>query len=134
MTSEILTFLFAAPFVGSLPGVVVDRLHHGEAFLVGRSRCDRCTQILRPDGLLPLITFAGRLGRRGCGESRLRLFHPLIELSALAVALSAALVTSGWLLLAAVGRTIDRHSPIAFGPCLALAFWLVWLAGPIAPS
>ncbi|MDH3659739.1 MAG: A24 family peptidase [Alphaproteobacteria bacterium] len=248
MTPESLIPLLIAPFVGSFLGVVIDRLPNGEPVLLGRSRCDCCARALRPAELLPLISYACRLGRCGCGETRLRPFHPLIELSALAVALSAVIATAGWLLVvslylgwsllalavidqrhfilpdsltlplipmglavawtidpgrivphllgviagflafaaigwlyrnlrgqdglglgdakllaaagawlgwqalpgvvglasaaglaiallhAAGGRPMDGRSAIAFGPYLALALWLVWLAGPVLPS
>jgi leader peptidase (prepilin peptidase)/N-methyltransferase len=29
------------------------------------------------------------------------------------------------------GRRIDRATELPFGPCLAMAFWLVWLYGPL---
>ncbi len=42
----------------------------------------------------------------------------------------AALIVAGGLVVA--GLRLDRHSPIPFGPFLALATWLVWLFGPLA--
>jgi len=48
----------------------------------------------------------------------------------LAGAALAALVAAGAMMLA--GRRLDRYSALPFGPFLAAAIWLVWLAGPIA--
>lgn len=37
------------------------------------------------------------------------------------------------LVLYFTGRAIDRAAELPFGPALAVAFWLVWLYGPLAP-
>jgi prepilin signal peptidase PulO-like enzyme (type II secretory pathway) len=31
------------------------------------------------------------------------------------------------------GRPLALDAPLAFGPYLALGFWLVWLYGPLVP-
>jgi leader peptidase (prepilin peptidase)/N-methyltransferase len=108
MALEILAVLLAAPFVGSFLGVVIDRLPAGRPFLLGRSTCDVCALTLRPRDLVPIVSWVARRGRCACGESALRAFYPAIELAALAVALSAAWLLSGWLLVAscALGWTL----------------------------
>jgi leader peptidase (prepilin peptidase) / N-methyltransferase len=92
-----------APFVGSFLGVVIERLPAGRPMVFGRSACDHCGETLRARDLVPLVSYLARLGSCRCGQARLSRFHPGIELAALAVALSAATVLSGWLLWASVG-------------------------------
>jgi leader peptidase (prepilin peptidase)/N-methyltransferase len=116
MAFEILAVLLAAPFVGSFLGVVIDRLPAGRPFLLGRSTCDVCARKLRPPDLVPIASWLWRRGRCACGESELRAFYPAIELAALAVALSAAWLLSGWLLVAscALGWTLLCLAAIDF--------------------
>lgn len=93
----------AAPFVGSFLGVVATRLTEGRTVLFGRSACDACGATLGPLDLVPLISFAALRGRcRHCG-AKIGLLHPVMEIAALALAVQAALVTSGWVLLASCG-------------------------------
>jgi leader peptidase (prepilin peptidase)/N-methyltransferase len=100
--------LLIAPFVGSFLGVVVERLPAGRPIALARSTCDRCGETLAARDLVPLLSWLARRGRCGCGKIWLGAFYPGIELAALAVALSAALVLSGWLLWAslALGWTL----------------------------
>ena len=87
-----------APFIGSFLGVVVTRLHEPEGIVFGRSRCPECGTQLRPLDLVPLLSWLVLRGRcRYCGKP-ISLFHPSIELAALAIALWAAAVVSGPLL------------------------------------
>jgi leader peptidase (prepilin peptidase)/N-methyltransferase len=95
--------LILAPFVGSFLGVVVERLPAGRTVVLGRSTCDHCGETLTARDLIPLVSYLARRGRCRCGRAALSRFHPGIELAALAVALSAALVLSGWLLWASLG-------------------------------
>ncbi len=57
---------------------------------------------------MPLLSWLWQRGRCGCGRVALSPFYPAIELAALAVALSAAWLLSGWLLGAslALGWTL----------------------------
>ena len=90
--------LVMAPFVGSFLGLVIDRLPEGRTVLLGRSTCDHCAKPLPPSSLAPLISYVLQRGRcRNC-DVPLRLFYPLIELVALAVAISAVMVLDGWVL------------------------------------
>jgi leader peptidase (prepilin peptidase)/N-methyltransferase len=95
--------IILAPFVGSFLGVVIERLPAGRSIVFGRSTCDHCGETLTARDLIPLVSYAARGGRCRCGRVTLSWFHPGIELAALAVALSAALVLSGWLLWASLG-------------------------------
>jgi leader peptidase (prepilin peptidase)/N-methyltransferase len=103
MRFETLLAILLAPCVGSFLGVVVDRLPAGRPLLLGRSACDHCGRTLGPLELIPIVSYLARHGRCGCGEVRLSWFYPGIEIAALAVALSAASVLSGWLLWASLG-------------------------------
>jgi leader peptidase (prepilin peptidase)/N-methyltransferase len=92
-----------APVVGSFLGVVIHRLPVGRSIVFGRSVCDHCGETLTSRDLVPLVSYLARRGWCSCGRARLSWFHPGIELAALAVALSAATVLSGWLLWVSVG-------------------------------
>lgn len=129
MTLEAWLALLIAPFVGSFLGVLVERLPAGRPVLLARSVCDRCGRTLGARDLVPVLSYVARQGRCGCGEARLGAFYPAIELAALAVALSAVAVLSGWLLWAslALGWTllalaaIDlRHLLLPDALCLPL--------------
>ncbi len=94
--------LLAAPFVGSFLGLLIERLPAGQGVLFGRSACSHCGHPLGFRDLLPLLSWAVSRGRcRHCGAG-LGMFHPAIELAALAVAAWAAMVLGGedWILWA----------------------------------
>jgi leader peptidase (prepilin peptidase)/N-methyltransferase len=57
-----------------------------------------------------------------CGLAAL----PLVVLGGAVLGLLAALG------LALAGRSMTSTTPIPFGPCIALAFWLVWMHGALA--
>ena len=102
MTLSAAFALLIAPFVGSFLGLVIDRLPEGRPILNGRSACDDCGRRLSPSALVPLISY---LMQRGCCQhcgAKLRLFYPLIEFAALAVAISAVVFLSGWFLWASL--------------------------------
>lgn len=88
----------AAPFVGSLLGVLVERLPAGEPVAFSRSRCRACGATLGPRDLVPFLSFALTRGRcRHCGAA-IGWFAPAIEAAAVAVALwAAAVVPADWL-------------------------------------
>ncbi len=88
----------AAPFVGSFLAVVVIR--RDRSLVLGRSACDACGTPLAPRDLVPVLSFAWLRGRcRACG-ARIDPIHPILEAGALALALWAATVTAGWILIA----------------------------------
>jgi leader peptidase (prepilin peptidase)/N-methyltransferase len=87
--------LIVAPFIGSFLGVLVRRLPRGEPVFLARSRCESCAAALTPADLVPVLSyFCFRGSCRHCG-ARIPLFHVLIELAAVGVALSAMLAFSG---------------------------------------
>jgi len=89
-----------APFIGSFLAVVSLRLPAQRAILWTRSACDACGHPLGPIDLVPLASFAALRGTcRYCGAA-VDPAHPAMEFAALAIAVWAALVTSGWILLA----------------------------------
>jgi leader peptidase (prepilin peptidase) / N-methyltransferase len=108
MGLEALALLLLAPLVGSFIGVLVDRLPESRPVAVARSTCDVCGAPLTAWDLVPIFSWLARGGRCRCRRARLRAFYPLIELAALAVALWATFLLSGWLLLAtaALGWTL----------------------------
>ncbi len=117
MQSEVLLALLVSPFVGSFLGVVILRLPAGRPILLARSTCDQCGRTLGVADLIPFASYLRRRGRCACGEARLGLFYPGIELAALAVAASAAAELSGWLLWAslALGWTLLTLAAIDLG-------------------
>lgn len=50
------------------------------------------------------------------------------------VLLGAAFGLATALVLRMTGRNVGRVTELPFGPALALAFWLVWLYGPLVPA
>ena len=98
MQFDVLFALLVSPFVGSFLGVVIVRMPEGRPILLGRSVCEQCGRTLRIGDLIPFASWLRRRGRCACGEARLGLFYPGMELAALAVAASAAAVLSSWLL------------------------------------
>jgi leader peptidase (prepilin peptidase) / N-methyltransferase len=98
MTFETLLALLLAPLIGSFLGVVVERLPEGRPLMLARSTCPACGEVLHAQDLVPLLSWTWRRGWCRCGRFRLGAFYPAIEIAALAVAASAVLVLSGWLL------------------------------------
>ncbi|MDQ2802526.1 MAG: prepilin peptidase, partial [Pseudomonadota bacterium] len=81
--------VMVAPFVGSFLGVVIRRLSAGGT-LGGRSRCEACRRPLAWHDLVPLASFAWLGGRCRQCRAPIALFHPAVELAAVAVPLTAA--------------------------------------------
>lgn len=75
------TIFFAlGTIVASFIGVVAARLHTGQGFLGGRSRCDACGTPLLARSLVPIFSFMGSGGRAGCCGARLSWYAPGTEL------------------------------------------------------
>ncbi len=92
--------IVAAPFVGSFLAVVAIRWHEDRGVVAGRSACDACGTTLAARDLVPVLSFVWLRGRcRACG-ARIDPIHPVMEAGALALALWAASVTTGWILVA----------------------------------
>jgi len=87
--------VLAAPFVGSLLGVLVRRLPAGQPVGLARSACESCGRPLGPAELLPVVSYLALRGRcRSCG-ARIAPMHLAIELAAVAVAVWTASMDSG---------------------------------------
>jgi leader peptidase (prepilin peptidase)/N-methyltransferase len=92
--------LVAAPFIGSFLAVLALRLPEDRPVGWSRSACDHCGHVLAAGDLVPIASFLWLRGRcRYCGQP-IGWFAPAMELTALAVAAWAALLTSGWILVA----------------------------------
>lgn len=80
--------LVASPFVGSLIGSVADRVPTDRPLFWSGSSCDHCDHALSLRDLIPLFSWLLRRARcRYCG-GKLSLYYPLVELAALAIAIS----------------------------------------------
>lgn len=88
----------AAPIIGSFLGVLVTRFEAPASIVFGRSRCDSCGVTLAPLDLVPIVSWLALRGRCRRCEHPIGVFYPAIELAALAVAVWAATIFSGWLL------------------------------------
>lgn len=103
--------LLAAPFVGSLLGVLIRRLPTERPVALARSCCEACGCPLGARDLVPLASYAMLRGRcRRCG-TRIAPFHWHIEIASVLVPASAlafgiegdalwAVSGAGWVLLA----------------------------------
>jgi leader peptidase (prepilin peptidase)/N-methyltransferase len=83
------------------------------------------------------ITYRGLRGRDGLGGGDAKLAAAAGAWCGLAafpmvVLVSALLGLLAALALALTGRTVTSTTQIPFGPCIALAFWLVWIHGSLA--
>lgn len=64
MSLPLLVFFAAlGAVVGSFAGVVAERMHTGESWVRGRSRCNSCAEELRPVDLVPVLSWMTSLGR-----------------------------------------------------------------------
>ena len=55
--------------LGSFIGVVAERIHTGQSFVSGRSRCNSCRRFLTPLDLVPVLSYILSRGAcRGCGS------------------------------------------------------------------
>jgi leader peptidase (prepilin peptidase)/N-methyltransferase len=130
-----------SPIFGSFIGVAIRRLPAGRPIAVDRSRCDTCDAILGPLELAPLLSYAAQRGRcRHCG-GRIGLFHPAVELAAVAVSAMAAALSPpesffwdcalGWALLALAW--IDAETGLLPDlltlPLIAAGIAQAWVAG-----
>ena len=105
--------IIAAPFIGSFLATLAFRLPAGAPVAMGRSACLTCSRTLSPLSLIPLFSWFAQRGRCRHCHGRISATYPLIELSALLVAiwsvwamasapgwLQAATCLLGWSLLA----------------------------------
>jgi len=100
-----------APFIGSFLGVLIRRLPRGQPIVLARSACVSCGRGLAVRDLVPVLSFLLLRGRCRTCHAPIGVFHLAIELTAVAVALWAALTLAepdwvwascvlGWTLLA----------------------------------
>lgn len=90
------TLVFGAlgAFLASFLGVVSERIHTGQSWRSGRSRCNSCRTVLGARDLLPVLSWIVNRGRcRTCG-SRVPIRYALFE-AALAIAFALAYLTLG---------------------------------------
>jgi leader peptidase (prepilin peptidase)/N-methyltransferase len=83
--------LLVSPFVGSFLGVLIVRLPAQTPVGLSRSVCSHCGTRLGAADLIPLVSFLALRGR--CRHCRMPIgvFHPAVEVAAVAVALWAVL-------------------------------------------
>lgn len=96
----LLTMIIAAPAVGSFIGLLADRYDGEEGVVFGRSRCDGCGAVLAIWDLIPILSWLWlwwrNQGRSRCCGAPLRVYHLIVEISALLLAVWAAGVVWGW--------------------------------------
>lgn len=75
-------FFFAlGAFLASFAGVIAGRLHTGESWIQGRSRCDSCGRTLSLPDLVPVLSWLMTRGRcRMCG-ARVPVTYPAFEIA-----------------------------------------------------
>jgi len=100
--------LLAAPFIGSLLGVLVRRLPAERPVAWDRSACEACGHRLAARDLVPIASFLALRGRCRFCAAPIALEHLAIELAAVVVAASAACAAWGSVLWAgcALGWTL----------------------------
>jgi len=79
----------AAPFIGSFLGVLIVRLPMRTAVVMARSACPKCGHRLGAADLIPVLSFLLLRGRCRYCRQAIGLYHPMIELAAVAVVLWA---------------------------------------------
>lgn len=87
--------LLAAPFIGSVLGVLIRRLPRDEPVAMARSRCDHCRRTLAPIDLVPIVSYAALGGRCRTCRAPIGRFHPTIEILAVLVVLWVATQVTG---------------------------------------
>jgi leader peptidase (prepilin peptidase) / N-methyltransferase len=137
--------ILLAPFIGSFLGVVIRRLPAGKPLVLARSACETCETVLAARDLVPVASYLIRRGRcRVCG-ARIAPFHLAVELAALAIPASAALVETdpdrlwlgcglGWTLLCLGWIDADhfRLPDVLTLPLLVAGLGATWWLDPAA--
>ena len=135
--------LLAAPFVGSLLGVLIARLPVGLPVAMARSRCETCHRTLGPLDLVPLFSYVALRGRCRTCRAPIGGQHLAIELASLGVALWALTVDTqpvrlwidcglGWTLLtlAWIDWRHLRLPDMLTLPLLLAGLAVTWLEAP----
>ena len=76
---SLVIFAMFGAVTASFMGVLVGRLNTGQSFLVGRSHCDACGELLRPVSLIPIFSYLILRGRARCCGARISAISPLSE-------------------------------------------------------
>lgn len=97
---------------GSFASLLSWRLPRDLPVVFDRSRCVACSRPLSAIDLIPLFAWLFRAGRCGCGESRVSIRYPLIEVTML------ALFVAVWLML---GISLAGVALAGLGFCLIAA-------------
>ena len=84
--------LLAAPFVGSLLGVLIQRLPAGRPVALSRSICESCGTRLAARDLVPVLSWLALRGSCRCCGAAIGFFPLAVEFAAVAVAGAAAVL------------------------------------------
>jgi leader peptidase (prepilin peptidase) / N-methyltransferase len=101
----------AAPFIGSLLGVLIVRLPLGRPVFMARSQCESCARALGPLALVPVLSFGALRGRCRPCRAPIGAQHLAVELASVGIAVWAMTIDTnptslwidcglGWTLLA----------------------------------
>jgi len=72
-------FAILGAVVGSFAGVVAERLHTGESWISGRSRCNSCARPLAVHDLIPVLSWLFSYGRCRVCRSRVPVLYAIVE-------------------------------------------------------
>lgn len=72
-------FAVLGAIVGSFAGVVAERLHTGESWISGRSRCNSCARPLAVHDLIPVLSWLFSYGRCRTCRSRIPVLYAIVE-------------------------------------------------------
>lgn len=75
-----ISFFILGAIIASFVGVVVGRMHTGQSFVSGRSRCDACNTPLTFFSLVPILSFFISRGHAQCCNARISIFAPMTEI------------------------------------------------------
>jgi leader peptidase (prepilin peptidase) / N-methyltransferase len=92
--------VMAAPFIGSFVTMLAHRLPAGAPIAIARSACPQCGTALSPWSLVPILSWAVQRGRCRHCNGAISPSYPLIEFAALALAVWALSVVTGWVFAA----------------------------------
>lgn len=140
-------FAFVGAVIASFAGVVAERIHTGEGWVTGRSRCNSCGTNLRPFDLVPVAAWVSSFGRARCCGSRIPWLYPVIEASTAALFVLAFFAISDLILLALFLLAISllvfivlydlRHTLVPAGSSnlfLMVTLAYAWFAAPSLPA
>jgi leader peptidase (prepilin peptidase)/N-methyltransferase len=135
--------VLAAPFIGSVLGVLIARLPVARPIAMVRSCCETCEQVLVSFDIVPILSYAMLLGRCRRCRAPIGRQHLAIELATLAVALWALTVDTepmrlwvdcglGWALLtlAWIDWRHLRLPDVLTLPLLLAGLAATWLEAP----